>query len=176
MKFIAFLFLLIPTFHAHAQQIVNHEVEPVGVYTEINMKSDTKICMQLLDSTNRNRLTLIDSVEDNPNVYTPPVLYVLSAALFLIKKFDDAAFWFYVAQLRARYDVNRCADRTANATQYNQTFGPSINQYALQNLDNLELIVKKVVEFVRVNDEKYDQRWINLSGMDAMIAGLGGKK
>ena len=54
--------------------------------------------------------------------------------------------------------------------------GNEINKYAFQNLDTLKQIVTKVVMFEQTNDEHYDQRWINLSGMDAMISGLADKK
>jgi hypothetical protein len=86
----------------------------------------------------------------------------------------EAAFWFYTAQLRARYDANLCLDNTAKEVVYilNSEYGPNINKYALQNINSLEETVKKVVEFVRNNDENYDHRWINLHGLDAVEAGL----
>ena len=42
----------------------------------------------------------------------------------------------------------------------------------MQNINNLEVIVKKVVDFVRTNNENYDHRWISLHGMNAMQSGL----
>jgi len=154
-----------------------HTVEPVGVYKEIDMTNTIRIVKLLVDtSTNfvaKNKL--IDSIEQNPNNYIPPVLYVLSYEVFNSGNKVDGSFWFYLAQLRARYDINRCADKTANAAEYNSTFGPSINQYALTRIDTLQQIIKKVVAFERANQENYDQRWINLTGMNAMSEGLGEK-
>jgi len=173
MKLIIFLFALFLGVKATAQ-IVNHEVEPKGIYKEIDLSNDLKVCKLLLDTNlNNPQAALIDSVEHNANKYTPPVLYVLSNVLFTLKKYNEAAYWFYIAQLRARYDINRCTDKTADAYQYNETFGPVINNYAFTHLDSLEEIVPRVVEYVRSNEEKYDQRWINLSGLDAMGASLG---
>lgn len=169
---IAFLALTISTVNG---QGTTHEVEPVGIYKEIDTKNDIAAFKLLNDASKVDINKRLKVIEDNANIYTPAVLYNLSYRLIMLQKFDDAAFWFYVAQLRARYDVNRCADKTANASEYNQAYGPAVNTYALKDLDNLESIVKKVVAFVRANDEKYDQRWINLSGMDAMNASLGGK-
>ena len=166
-----FLFIGLSTL---AQNITNNELEPKGVYREINLSNDIKIIQQLLDTSSSNP-ALIASVEKDANNYTPPVLYVLSNILFTQKKFNEACFWFYVAQLRARYDVNRCTDRTANANAYNQNFGPNINEYAFKHRDSLKVIVQNVVDFVRLNDESYDQRWINLTGMDAMKASLSDK-
>lgn len=130
----------------------------------------------LADSTHADKTAIIDSVEHSPDKYIPPVLYVLSYVLFNSDKKNEAAFWFYLAQLRARYDVNRCADKTANASEYNQKFGPDINKYATQNLDSLQMLMNNVISFEKNHTETYDQRWINLTGMVAMSAGLGDKK
>jgi len=54
----------------------------------------------------------------------------------------------------------------------NSDYGPDINKYAFQDIDKLEIIVKKIVDFVRANEENYDQRWINLHGMDAVLASM----
>ncbi len=174
MRSILFLSLLLIGFTACTQNVTTHQVEPKGVYKEINLSNDTRVFQLLLDTSSDHSL-LIDSVEKDPNKYIPPVLYALSNNLFAQKKYSEACFWFYVAQLRARYDVNRCADKTADASAYNESFGPAINEYASKHLDNLKIIIPKVVDFVRSNEEQYDQRWINLGGMDAMKESLGGK-
>src|ERR1700761_6610805 len=71
-------------------------------------------------------------------------------------------FWFSLAQLRARYDINRCADKTVTASGYNVSIGYPINQYAMEHVDSLKKVVERVVAFERANNELYDQRWINL--------------
>jgi len=171
MPLIFFSFLFLISLSAFAQNIINHEVEPKGVYAEINLSRDINTIQQLSDKTALNS-ALIASVEKDASNYTPPVLYVLSNILFSQKKYNEACFWFYVAQLRARYDVNRCLDKTANADAYNQNFGANINEYAFKHMDSLKVIVQKVVTYVKANDELYDQRWINLSGIDAMKASI----
>lgn len=177
MKLVFAICLLFSGITVFAQNVETHMVEPAGVYKEINMANDTRVCQLLADSTYVGRSKLADSVMRNANSYTPPVLYFLSNTLFSMKKYEDAEYWFYIAQLRARYDVNRCADKTANAANYNQTFGPQINTYAIkvENIDTLTQIIKRAVEFVKGNDEHYDQRWINLSGLAAISAGIDGK-
>lgn len=175
MRRILLLFLLFTGLTAYAQ-VTNVQVEPKGVYQEINISKERRVIQLLADTSDSNpTASLIDSVEKNANQYAPPVLYVLSGVLFNQKRYNEACFWFYVAQLRARYDVNRCTDKTANADEYNEGFGPNIKGYAARHLDTLKTIIKKVVDFVGTNEELYDQRWINLTGMDAMGASLGEK-
>jgi hypothetical protein len=169
------LFIALSAFMAQAQTVTEHIVEPKGVYREIDTKNDVRVMASLLDPGNSTKSKLIDSIIQLPNNYDPPVLYVLSNVFFTSGKYNDAIFWFYLAQLRARYDVNRCTDKTASAAQYNQTFGPDINQYAFAHLDDLEKIIPKVIEFERSNEEKYDHRWINLTGMGAMNSALANK-
>ena len=176
MKSIIILMFLFVGFTGFAQSVTNHEVEPKGIYKEINLSNDIKVITRLLDTNfTHSRSNLIDSIEQNSNKYIPPVLYSLSNILFVEKKYSDACFWFYLAQLRARYDANRCTDKTASAANYNQTFGPIINDYAFNHLDTLEIVVNKVVIFAKDNEEQYDQRWINLTGMDAMTYSLSDK-
>ena len=93
-------------------------------------------------------------------------------------KKDEAAFWFYAGQLRARFDANRCADASARAAPgaLNARYGPPINKYAFGDLAKLEALVPKVVEWDRKTPHNYDHRWINLHGMEAMMSGLSGDK
>ncbi len=169
------LLLILPVFVTRAQNITNHTVKPKGAYSKIDTKNDNRIMSSVLNPKNPTQSKLIDSIIKSPNTYDPPVLYALSKALFTSGKYNDAIFWFYLAQLRARYDVNRCADKSASAAQYNQTFGPDINQYAFAHLDDLEKAISKVIAFERSNEEKYDQRWINLTGMSAMNSAFANK-
>jgi hypothetical protein len=114
----------------------------------------------------------------NPNKYNPTVLYVVSLKLFEQEKKDDAVFWYYVAQLRARYDSNLCLDKSAKqaAGQLGSMFGKKINPYAFEDLVELEIIVNKAIAFVKENEEDYDHRWINLHGMSPMIKSLAEKE
>src|SRR5579872_3661922 len=152
MRSVLFSFLLLFGVTAVAQNVTNHQVKPKGIYKEINLSNDIRVIKTLLDpDLTHSRYALIDSVERDANHYTPPVLYALSNILFVYKRYNEGCYWFYVAQLRARYDVNRCADKTANAADYNQSFGPIINEYASKHLDTLKMIIPKVVDFVRNN-------------------------
>lgn len=146
------------------------QIKPKGIYKEIDVEKHNKV-IDILGGENKDLKTkIIDSILAKPNYYNPPVIYVLSKELFLSDRKEEAKFWFYVGQLRARYDANLCLDNTAKqaVSVLNELYGPDINQYAFQNFDSLELTVNKVVAFVRTNEENYDHRWINLHGMDAV--------
>ena len=155
-----------------AQTITNHQVNPVGEYKEIDLSKEMKIIEKLMDHKNKQKRSLMESVQLSANNYTPGLLYILSAALFADEQKDKAMFWFYVAQLRARYDTNRCADKTASPARYNSIIGLPINEYAMTHLDVLKRTVDSVVTYVKVNEENYDHRWINLEGMGAFTSAM----
>lgn len=150
------------------------EVKPDNIYKEIDVARHNNAIAILSCEDKVLKVQIVLDILANPNYYNPPVLYALSKELFSERKKDDACFWFYVGQLRARYDANLCMDNTAKGAVSNLTrmYGEEINKYAIKNLDELEITVQKVVDFVKNNDENYDHRWINLHGMDAMISGL----
>lgn len=97
--------------------------------------------------------------------------------MFRLGDKDDAAFWFYVGQLRARYDAERCRDNSAKQAvpALNQEYGGAINKYTFQDINKLSETVQRAVAYVRGHPENYDHRWINLHGMRAMQSGLSGE-
>lgn len=150
-------------------------LEPKGIFKEIDVTRHNSIITALFDKDEKIKQSTINNIIKNPNYYNPPVIYALSKVLFSQEKKDEAAFWFYVAQLRARYDANLCMDNSAKqvVSTLNNMFGPDINKCSFQDLTKLETIVNKVIEFVRTNKENYDHRWINLSGMWAIQSASG---
>src|SRR4051794_17147681 len=58
------------------------------------------------------RYAAVDTVRASPERYPPPVLYALANELFQRAEPDAAIFWYHAGQLRARFDVERCADPT----------------------------------------------------------------
>lgn len=155
-------------------KIKNIELAPTGVYAEIDVQKSNAILEFLMRGTEEVKMKAAEEVLKNPNSYNPTVLFALSEVIFKNEQKDSACFWFYVAQLRARYDANRCMDKTAASglTILNERYGPAINQYAFKDIPKLKETVGKVVSFVRSNEEKYDHRWMNLHGMDAINASL----
>lgn len=146
--------------------------------TQIDVASSINAFEALGSENIAIRDNAIATIIRNPELYNPTVFYKLSEILFLQGKKDDAMFWFYAGQLRARYDANRCADETARSavSVLNENYGPQINKYAFEDLDKFEKIMSKVIEFDKNTKHLYDQRWINLHGMGAMMDELGDKK
>ena len=128
----------------------------------------------LTKGTAEARQQVIERIKAYPENFAPPVFYVLSAVLFNDGKKDEALFWFYAGQLRARFDANRCADVSAEGAVelLNDQFGPPINRYAFRDIPTLEKLVPRVVDWDQKTPHSYDQRWINLHGMGAMMSGL----
>lgn len=171
-------FLLIITSVFSYSQAQTIELEAKGVFGQIDVKSQHQAIDKIKSKDKKEKEMIIKNIKENPNDYSPPVLYMLSHELFEQGNKDEACYWFYLAQLRARYDANLCMDESAKeaVTILNEQFGPKINRYAFQDINKLETIIIKVVNFVRENKENYDHRWINLHGMWAITAGLNSKE
>ena len=172
-----FYLLLITVYSLTYVNAQNKQIEPKGIYKEIEVKSQNKV-IEIFNGENKTlKQQTVDVIVKNPNNYNPPVIYALSKELYDNNQKDEATFWFYVAQLRARYDANLCLDNSAKqgVSILNNAYGPNINKYAFQNIEYLEKTVKKVVDFVKENNENYDHRWLNLHGMDAVLASMDGK-
>ena len=117
------------------------EVEPKGKYSKVKVEDQNLILEGLNSTDTEKREEAATKILENPNNYSPPVLYNLSNYLFEKGDKYKAAFWFYTGQLRARYDANRCADKTAGqaVSVLNENFGYQINEYGFKDLTNLEL-------------------------------------
>ncbi len=157
---------------ARAEEIV---VERAGPYKDIKVQLEEKAVNALANGDKKQRAQVIEAVKSTPERYAPVVFYEMSRVLFQDGKKDEGAFWFYAGQLRARYDANRCLDESAKSAvaALNQEYGEPINRYTFADPAKLEALVMKVFEWDKNTPHQYDHRWINLSGMDAMMAGLG---
>ena len=153
-----------------AEEIV---IKATGTFKKIsdNIAPSKAIMDALKSSSQSERDKAVKEIEAHPGNYIPPVFFLLSQVLFNEDKKDMAAFWFYFGQLRGRYDANRCADISARSGMgvLNQNFGPQINKYAFANLSFLEALIPKVMELDAAVPHNYDQRWINLHGMGAVL-------
>lgn len=158
--------------YGHAETIT---LKPQGEYASIDTRLATQTMKELAQGTDEVRVRTIRAVMTAPQNYAPPVFYVLSSLLFEAGLKNDAAFWFYAGQLRARFDANRCNDASARSAvgTLNERYGTPINQYAFQDRDKLEALIEKVVKWDRDTAHNYDHRWINLSGMGATTSAMG---
>lgn len=156
---IAFLSMLLSI------SVIASDVSPKGEFVEIDIKGQNKTFKKL----SKGKSSYIEEVLEKPGEYNPAVLYALSDALFKKRQEDEAMFWFYAGQLRARSDSNKSLDKSAGqgVGVLNQRFGMQINQYAFTNIPNLEKTIEKVVVWDKETPRNYDPRWIALHGMDA---------
>lgn len=146
-------------------------------FAEIDTRLANETIGALMNGDAEVKQRAIAQIKDRPENFAPPVFYVLSEVLFKLGDKDEAAFWFYAGQLRARFDANRCADISARqaVTLLNDRFGPAINQHTFQDIPKLKELVPRVVEWDRRTPHQYDHRWINLHGMNAVISAQGGE-
>ena len=151
-----------------------YEIAPQGEYAQIDTRISRDVIRMLGKGSSSEREAAIAAVKAHPENYAPPVFYALSGVLFSAGEKDDAAFWFYAGQLRARIDATICADSSAGEAVWalNNRYGPQINVYAFQDMDKLKQLVPKVVAWERGLAYRYDRRWINLYGMNGVASGL----
>lgn len=160
-----FLFALLHTGCAQKEQVIR--VDPRGEFAGIETQKSARV----MEEIRRGDAAAIALVEDSPGEYQPPVFYELAAQLHRKGRRQEAMYWFYLGQLRARSDANKALDPSASAgvDLMNETFGHPINAFAFQDI----ALLKKTVEMVVADDAKlprdYDPRWIALHGMDAFL-------
>ena len=144
-------------------------VPPAGEHAAIDVRQQSAAMAALHGTEQAWRAETVAAVLASPQAYVPPVLAALAAVLFADGRRDEAAFWFYAAQLRARFDANRCADPTAGAAvaALTQRYGPEINRHAFADPARLRATVERVVAWDRATPHDYEHRWINLHGMGA---------
>lgn len=157
-----FLTMILSACMTNAQNV---QVEPKGEFASINNK-ETIDTIKVIQSNNSH---IIDKIVTNSEIYAPPVFYALSKALFDSGKKQEAMFWFYAGQLRARGDANKSLDVSAKqaVSVLNMNYGKEINKYSFSNLESLKKTVNEVVAWDKKTARDYDPRWIALHGMDA---------
>lgn len=111
---------------------------------------------------------MVREVMEHSEEYVPLVLYILSDYLYFSERYDEATFWYYAAQVRARFDAERCTDERAQGVvdMLNEEFGAYINEYALWDIEKLRSVVMMVLEWDKTTLHSYDHEWIH-----AMIEG-----
>lgn len=164
-KTLVFIWCCVFTFGLSAETI---EVKSKGEFADIQVK-DQNLAAKLLLSGD---VPTIKRVISQPNDFNPVVLYCLSSALLDAGEREQAAFWFYLGQLRGRSDANKSLDESAKQGMavLNQRFGGPINQYAMKDIAKLKTTIDKVIQFDADNSRNYDPRWIALHGLDAFAA------
>jgi len=164
----------VPLVYSHVVRSQEEVMAPKGEYADIDMALVNKAMQSLKTGTDQQRQIMIRQILAAPEKYAPVVFFALSESLFKEGKKDDAVFWFYAGDLRARFDAGRCADESARqgVDLLQLQYGPMINQYLAQDFGKVEAVLAKVIEWDRKTPHEYDHRWINLHGMGAVMAGM----
>ncbi len=141
-------------------------VTPTGEHAEIDVDGQAATIAALHGP---DPSATVEAVLAAPQRHTPPVLYALAAALFAGGRREEGATWYYAAQLRARFDVTRCADPTVEdaVAILRANYGEPINRWTFADLPRLRTAVERAVAWDRATPHDYDHRWINLHGMGA---------
>jgi hypothetical protein len=150
-------------------------VEPTGEHAEVDTQLALDAIAGLLDADRGVRRRTAELVELEPERFAPPVLFALSEVLLERGRPAEAAFWFYAAQVRSRFDANRCTDPTAGSAVgvLTERFGGPINRFAFTDPDRLRRTVVRAVLWDRRTPYGYDHRWIALHGMGAFTGADG---
>lgn len=122
------------------------------ILAEIVQKSvgDSRPLQDRLKSCDQEvAISAAEEILGNPDSQKEPLeLFLPAAALFRHGKKDDAVFWFYAAQLRARYQlVFERGDRGQLLAAMMMTIGIPINNYAFQDVEKLGRILEQVLEW-----------------------------
>ena len=143
---------------------------PRGIFFEIETRLAAETMHILAGGRPAEKARAIDALLASPETFAPPVRYLLSHVLFGSGDRDEAAFWFYAGQLRARVDANRCADISARqaVSVLNDEYGPRIDQYTSKDIPKLKALIPRVVEWDTHTPRNHDHRWITLHGMEAI--------
>jgi|SRR5699024_6472870 len=150
-----------------------------GVAQPSPARSDTKINAEnphadkafeiLMIGEENEKTALIGTVAAHPNDYIPPVLFALSQECFINGEKEKALFWFYLAQVRARYDVQLSIEKLRPTGKkivglYIWEFGRDISRYAFQHPKLLQKVMVVVYDFMRYNEANYCHTWLYLDG------------
>ena len=164
-------FLLVATLPpiAMSQEIERIVVKPKGEFADIDTSRSIEV-IKKLNSKDKDVVTsAIKEITENLDEFAPPVLYAVSDRLFKLDRKEEAAFYFYLGQLRGRSDANKSTDKSARSaiSALNMQFGEQINKFAFRELDVLQKTVEKVIAWDREHARHYDARWIALHGLGA---------
>lgn len=148
----------------------NFAMEPTGEYAKIDTKPIIAAMAKLQKGTPDEKKAMSEEIVAHSDRFAPPVLCALGSTLAADGQMDDAMFWFYAGQLRARFDVKRSADSTVGSVPsiLTQQFGAPINSYGFKHPAELKAAVQRAVKWDADTPYNYDQRWVNLHGMGAV--------
>lgn len=111
--------------------------------------------------------TAIFKVADSLNYCHPVGYFQVAAELMSKSKFNEAAFLYYLGNLRFRYynSVNPDYEPSGDGALFSSlknVMGDPINMYQRINIDNFISVLKRVTKYASENDYKYYSREKNI--------------
>jgi hypothetical protein len=107
----------------------------------------------------------------------PGDYYILASRLFEEGKKDEAVFWFYTGQLRARYFISG-SDREDVKEDFVyldaifQTWGPTFNGYAFGDLPKLRETIDKVIQWDEETPNGFFSKSDHAEARERVVKGL----
>ncbi|MCA6217178.1 hypothetical protein KGA65_11555 [Ideonella sp. B7] len=108
----------------------------------------------------RTALAAARELLNDPRLLKEPLeMFAPAFVLFQNGERDDGVFWFYAAQLRVQYQMAfERGDRSQLLSVMRMTIGAPINNYAFQNVANLDRILDRVMVWDKVTPNPYREK------------------
>ena len=153
----------------------NVVVEPTGEYATIDTSKIIALMRTLGATSDHESDSVVESIKAHSDAYPPPVFFALARLLYRRGDVDDAIFWFNAGRLRGNFDALRCTDISARSAipALVAQVPVELRKAQFTDMQKLSAIVTKAISWDETTPHNYDQRWINLHGMEAMKKGLG---
>ncbi len=122
-----------------------------------------------------DHLAALKLIQKQPGQAPPPLLFFSARKLFQLGKKEQAVFWLMAGQLRARYDLARSPDQTAEnmIVLLNMGAAKPIHDYAIEQPDVMIGWLKRLLDWDALTPYEYDPHWILFHGDRAKDAETG---
>ena len=153
----------------------NVVVSPMGEYATIDTRQTIALIRALGATSGHENDSIVDGIKAHADVHPPPVLFALARLLYQRGDVDAAIFWFNAGRIRGNFDALRCTDISARSAvpALVAQMPVELRKAQFADVEKLRTIVTKAISWDETTPHNYDQRWINLHGMEAMKQGLG---
>ncbi|MEM1381738.1 MAG: hypothetical protein AAGH41_14040 [Pseudomonadota bacterium] len=146
--------------------IPQRDILPIRFYPDAHLVMQADLLSDNEARVNQARLL----IESAPQDYPPYLYAALSDALARAGAREEAQFWYYTSELRARYDANRCNLSTSaerHVRVLTEVYGKGFALDAIERPKAVAETLASVIAFDAGTDNRYDPRWIYYLPVDA---------